>query len=162
MTSAITTTNIDVTFPVPGADNDTSGFRTNFGAIKNALDTAQAEISDLQIINSALTSIATVAPTTSTGKAGDIIGQIYASSSSIAIAYETYVDTVTPIWNIVDTTRITKSLQWKSSAPATSTGTSGDVQGMVYATTSNVYLCVQTWSTSTNTNIWAKINCVPW
>ena len=153
---------IDSSFPVPGADNDTQGFRNNFGNIQTALARAAFEISDLQIINSALTSIAPLAPTTSTGKAGDIIGQIYADSSTVAIAYNNYVDTVTPIWNIVDTVKASKALQWKNTAPATSTGTSGDVQGMVYATTANVYLCVQTWSTSTNANIWAKINCVPW
>jgi len=48
MASAITTTNIDVTFPVPGKDNDTQGFRDNFSQIKIGLDTAKSEISDIQ------------------------------------------------------------------------------------------------------------------
>jgi hypothetical protein len=40
---------VDVQFPVPGQDNDTQGFRTNFGAIVSALETAQREISNLDI-----------------------------------------------------------------------------------------------------------------
>lgn len=48
MTSAIDTSNINTTYPVPGRDNDSQGFRTNFSAIKNGLATAKDEISLLQ------------------------------------------------------------------------------------------------------------------
>jgi hypothetical protein len=41
---------IDTTFPVPGQDNDTQGFRNNFANIKIGLDRASAEINDLDII----------------------------------------------------------------------------------------------------------------
>ena len=48
MTSAIDTKNINVRFPIPGQDNDSQGFRTNFSQIKLALDTASSEISLVQ------------------------------------------------------------------------------------------------------------------
>lgn len=103
MTSAITTTNIDVYFPVPGADNDTQGFRNNFGEIANQLDTARAEISDLQIIQSALISLTSSVPATSKGKAGDLQGQIYANSTTVYICYDTYTTGATDIWAKVST-----------------------------------------------------------
>ncbi len=55
--SAINTNPIDVNYPVPGQNNNSQGFRTNFGSIKTNLDTAASEISDLQnkaVVKSAL------------------------------------------------------------------------------------------------------------
>ena len=48
MTSLINTTAIDITYPVAGQDNDTQGFRTNFGSIANNLSIAASEITTLQ------------------------------------------------------------------------------------------------------------------
>jgi hypothetical protein len=48
MTSQIDTSKIDTTFPIPGRDNDSQGFRTNFSSIKQGLTQAATEISDLQ------------------------------------------------------------------------------------------------------------------
>ena len=48
MTSAINYSPIDTTYPVAGKDNDSQGFRDNFTAIKNGLQTANTEISKLQ------------------------------------------------------------------------------------------------------------------
>lgn len=48
MTSAINTGSIDSNYPVPGVNNNSQGFRTNFGTIKNNLNTAANEITDLQ------------------------------------------------------------------------------------------------------------------
>jgi hypothetical protein len=48
MTSAINYTGIDPTFPVAGQDNDSQGFRDNFGGIQTALQTAKTEITGLQ------------------------------------------------------------------------------------------------------------------
>lgn len=42
---------INAQFPVPGQDNDTQGFRDNFGNIQNALTAAASEITDLQVTN---------------------------------------------------------------------------------------------------------------
>lgn len=46
--SAINTNGIDVNYPIPGQNNNSQGFRTNFASIKTNLDTAAGEISDLQ------------------------------------------------------------------------------------------------------------------
>ena len=48
MASKINATNIDITYPVAGQDNDTQGFRTNFTNIRNNLNTAGLEISAIQ------------------------------------------------------------------------------------------------------------------
>lgn len=48
MTSAINTNGINVNYPVPGINNSSQGFRDNFAAIKNDLNTAAIEITDLQ------------------------------------------------------------------------------------------------------------------
>ena len=48
MTSLINTSAIDTTYPVAGQDNDTQGFRTNFGSIANNLSIAASEITTLQ------------------------------------------------------------------------------------------------------------------
>jgi len=56
--SAINTGPIDVNYPVPGVNNNSQGFRTNFASIKNNLTVAGNEISDLQnkaVLKSALT-----------------------------------------------------------------------------------------------------------
>lgn len=48
MTSLINPSNIDITFPVAGQDNDTQGFRTNYQNIKNNFSIAATEITGLQ------------------------------------------------------------------------------------------------------------------
>jgi hypothetical protein len=48
MTSAINTNGINVNYPVPGINNSSQGFRDNFSAIKNDLNIASTEITDLQ------------------------------------------------------------------------------------------------------------------
>jgi len=48
MASLIAATTIDEQFPVAGTDNDTQGFRDNFGIIKAGLVQASAEITELQ------------------------------------------------------------------------------------------------------------------
>ena len=58
--SAINTGSINVNYPTPGVNNSSQGFRDNFTAIKNNLDTASSEITDLQnkvILKSALNGI---------------------------------------------------------------------------------------------------------
>ena len=56
--SSINTSAINTTYPVPGVNNSTQGFRDNFTSIKNNLDTAKTELTDLQskvIVKSTLT-----------------------------------------------------------------------------------------------------------
>jgi hypothetical protein len=55
--STINTNGLNVNYPVPGQNNSTQGFRDNFTNIKNNLDVAGNEISDLQnkvVLKSAL------------------------------------------------------------------------------------------------------------
>jgi hypothetical protein len=55
--SNINTNSIDPMFPVPGVNNSSQGFRDNFASIKNNLDTASSELTDLQnkvVLKSAL------------------------------------------------------------------------------------------------------------
>lgn len=55
--SNINTNAIDTTYPTPGVNNSTQGFRDNFTSIKQNLDTAGTEISDIQskaVVKSAL------------------------------------------------------------------------------------------------------------
>lgn len=55
--SAINTNGIDVNYPIPGVNNSSQGFRDNFAAIKNNINTAATEITDLQnkaVVKSAL------------------------------------------------------------------------------------------------------------
>ncbi len=48
MASNINSSTIDATYPVAGQDNDTQGFRDNFGIIKQNFQYAATEITDLQ------------------------------------------------------------------------------------------------------------------
>lgn len=57
MASNIVSTTIDAEYPVAGVDNDSQGFRDNFRIIKDSMEAAKTEISDLQqkvILKSAL------------------------------------------------------------------------------------------------------------
>lgn len=57
MTSAINTNGLNVNYPIPGVNNNSQGFRDNFATIKNNLNTASNEITDLQnnvVVKSAL------------------------------------------------------------------------------------------------------------
>lgn len=56
--STINTNGLDVNYPVPGVNNNSQGFRDNFTSIKNNLNIAATEISDLQnkvVLKQALT-----------------------------------------------------------------------------------------------------------
>jgi len=55
--STINTNGLDVNYPIPGKNNSSQGFRNNFNNIKQNLNTAGSEISDLQgkvVVKSAL------------------------------------------------------------------------------------------------------------
>lgn len=55
--STINTNGINVNYPVPGVNNNSQGFRDNFSSIRNNLNIASSEISDLQnkvVVKSAL------------------------------------------------------------------------------------------------------------
>ena len=59
--STINTNGINVDYPVPGENNSTQGFRDNFTSIKNNLNTASTEITELQdkaVLKQGLTGVA--------------------------------------------------------------------------------------------------------
>lgn len=62
MTSAINYVAVNTSYPVPGIDNDSQGFRDNFSAISNALSVAKTELTALQT-NSVLKSTLSGTPT---------------------------------------------------------------------------------------------------
>ena len=73
MASNINTTNIDITYPIAGQDNDTQGFRNNFTNIRNNLNIAALEITNLQSsLNSSITLTSVPASLVSPGTAGQI------------------------------------------------------------------------------------------
>jgi hypothetical protein len=73
MASFINPTDIDVTYPIAGQDNDTQGFRDNFRNIKNNFTVAAGEITSLQTGLSQVPVIVTVPKTlTSVGTPGSL------------------------------------------------------------------------------------------
>lgn len=59
--SVINTSGIDSNYPVPGVNNNSQGFRDNFTSIKNNLNLAASEITDLQskvVLKSGLSNVA--------------------------------------------------------------------------------------------------------
>jgi len=97
MASKINATNIDITYPIAGQDNDTQGFRTNFTNIRNNLNTAGLEISALQAnvvtlqstTSNLVHSNATPTSATDIGTAGQIAYD--ASHIYVCIATNTWV-----------------------------------------------------------------------
>jgi len=74
MASNINPTNIDVTYPIAGQDNDTQGFRDNFSNIKNNLNVAKGEISAIQDVldTTPLIKVTVPASATDVGTRGQI------------------------------------------------------------------------------------------
>ncbi len=89
---------IDTSFPTPGVDNDTTGFRNNFSAISNALITNTSDIIKLQAVQVNLLKYATSAPAASTGTNFDTRGTIYATTNTLYVCFADYVNTTTSIW----------------------------------------------------------------
>jgi hypothetical protein len=88
MASTINTTNIDVTYPIAGQDNDTQGFRDNFRNIKNNLNTAASEITALQsnaiTLQSTMTNLATNANANTAAYLTTYTGNITANSITLS------------------------------------------------------------------------------
>ena len=113
MTSAINYSAIATGFPIAGQDNDSQGFRSNFGAISAALSTAKDEITNLQskvVLKSSLTAVETATndlngSTITDGKlngmgttalAGTVVaGTITVNLSTAGFYYSTVTENVT-------------------------------------------------------------------
>jgi hypothetical protein len=103
MASNINPTNIDVTYPIAGQDNDTQGFRDNFTNIKNNFTVTRNEISDLQSLTSITPTITTVpVGATAYGRQGQIAYN--ASQFYVCIANNTWVRADLSTWpSVADT-----------------------------------------------------------
>ena len=111
MTSQIIFSTIDTTYPIPGRDNDSQGFRSNFSVVKAGLQVAHDEISLLQsnkadLVNqssftneteseSTITGAMTVVGGVGIGKNLNVGGQITSGGASVS----TTATTVFPLIN---------------------------------------------------------------
>jgi hypothetical protein len=97
MTSTVTnfSQNINTTYPIPGVDNDTQGFRDNFRNIQQALNAAANEITELKF----QAQFRPTEPATSAGGPGDRKGMIYATTTSFYVCFQNHAVGITdPIW----------------------------------------------------------------
>lgn len=135
MTSSITqfSSLIDVTFPIPGADNDTQGFRNNYIQIVQSLNTAASEITNLQIQQSALVTMV---------NNSTVIGTNYLAS---------LLSTVTTMVS----NSLTNVVVYTTSTPVSSEGQLGDVPGILAADANYIYVSYGYYSTGTD--IWSRI-----
>jgi hypothetical protein len=179
MASAITTTNIDVTFPVPGVDNDTQGFRTNFGAIVSALETAKSEISNLDIEQIGIINrldnfsnpatfrgtevTATVITSETINNSGDITAaKFFGDGSELTNLSVSNVRDIGNLTNLDVQTLTAGTVNgftatiYIPNAPTASTGTVTHRQGMIHANSNYVFLCYRNY-VDTTTTIWARV-----
>jgi|APCry1669189534_1035231.scaffolds.fasta_scaffold01274_10 hypothetical protein len=141
MTSTVTqySSLIDETFPIAGQANDTQGFRDNFAAIKNAFTSTSNEINNLQI------QINTIASTSS----------IFAANIASTVT--------TQVWSSLSNILSTSSaVSYRLAAPVSSTGAPGDLKGMIYANSTTLYVCYETWVQPGTDHIWTKITTTDW
>jgi hypothetical protein len=97
MTSTVTNFSslINTTYPIPGVDNDTQGFRDNFRNIQQALSAAANEITKLQFESQYRSS----EPASSAGTAGDRKGMIFATTNTLYVCFQNHTVGITdPIW----------------------------------------------------------------
>jgi hypothetical protein len=173
---------IDTTFPVPGQDNDTQGFRNNFANIRNGLERAAEEISLLDIEQIGILNqlnnftnpttfrgievTATVINSVTINNSGDITvsgtGRFVGDGSLLSNLNVANVSQVSNLTNLT-TQNLTVGLVngftatvYIPNAPTASTGTVGHKQGMIHANSTTVFICYRDY-TSTTTNIWARI-----
>jgi hypothetical protein len=91
MASQINPTNIDITYPIAGQDNDTQGFRDNFRNIKNNLTTAATEISAVQSTLSTITTDPTIIVPSVPRSSSDqgVKGQMFFNNEGFYYCYAT-------------------------------------------------------------------------
>jgi hypothetical protein len=174
---------IDTAFPVPGQDNDTQGFRNNFANIKNGLERAAEEISDLDIIQIGIANqlsnftnpttfdgtlvTATVITSQTINNSGDITvtgdGRFIGDGSQLSNLNVSNVRQIGTLTNLTVTGNVSvgtingfTATVYIPNAPAASTGTVGDKQGMIHANSTTVFICYRDY-VSTTTDIWAKL-----
>ena len=185
MASTITeiTSLIDTTFPVPGQDNDTQGFRDNFRYIQEGLEYAAEEISLLDIEQIGILNqlnnftnpttfrgtlvTATVITSVTINNSGNITvtgdGRFIGNGSQLSDLNVANVRQIGTLTNLIITDNLTvgtvngfTATVYVSTPPASSKGTTGDKLGMIHATSAYVYVCYSDY-VNTTTNIWARV-----
>jgi hypothetical protein len=171
---------IDLAFPVPGQDNDTQGFRSNFSYTETGLRRAAQEISDLQVEQIGIVNLignftnptvfrgtevtATVITSETINNSGDITtaGRFIGDGEFLSNLQISNVNQISNLVNLTTQNLTVGSINgntatvYVSSPPAASTGTVGDVVGMVYASSAYVYVCYSNYVDEA-TNIWARV-----
>jgi hypothetical protein len=124
MASTINTTNIDVTYPIAGQDNDTQGFRDNFRNIKNNLNTAASEITALQsnaiTLQSTMTNLATNAN-------ANVATYLPTYSGNIAAGNVAVTGNITVGGNRPLVSNVARQVWVANVAPAAGQGSVGDI-----------------------------------
>jgi len=106
--SSIDTSNIDITFPIAGKDNDSQGFRNNYVNIVSGLETAKTEITTLETI-----AIPTTAPATPQGAIGDLAGMTRADTAYVYFCFADWTSTGSPaIWHRIAITPPSSITVW--------------------------------------------------
>lgn len=136
MTSSVTqySSLIDTTFPIPGADNDTQGFRNNYIQISKAFNTVSSEITNLQLQQS----------------------KFLAQLNNSTVVGTNYIANIVSTVTSVLMNSLTNVSYYTTSTPLSSHGRVGDSPGLISANTSYVYVCYTQYSTGNN-DIWARI-----
>jgi hypothetical protein len=135
MASQINTNGINVNYPTPGINNSSQGFRDNFSVIKNDLDIAATELSDLQnkaVVKSALTGVTLT---------NDMANTLISNASTRSFRATTY------------------NLGGALSGVVTINASLGDVQYGTLAPSSNIDLQFSNWAPSgTQSNVQVYLN----
>jgi hypothetical protein len=169
MTSTVTqySSLIDETFPVAGQANDTQGFRDNFAAIKNSFTATSNEINNLQLqINTIASTSSIFAANVATTVTNTVLANITATVGVIVANSLTNYYTTASVNSLIQTQLlnvISTSSRYTIAAPTTSKGGYGDTKGMIFATTTTIYVCHKSWAND-GTDIWAKVAATtsPW
>ena len=120
-------------------NNDTQGFRDAYIKINQAFTATATEITNLQL-------------------------QVNNIASSSTVFAQNITDAVTAtVWASLSSTLSTSTaVSYRLGAPTDATGGPGDLKGMIYATSSTIYVCYRTWVSPGGTPIWSKVTTTAW
>lgn len=149
--SNINTNGIDVDYPVPGVNNSSQGFRDNFTSIKNNLDTAYNEITDLQnkaVVKSALNGITLNNDMANTLISNALVRSFRATTYNLGAALSGLITINVSLGDVQTGTVIgNTTLQFGGWAP---TGTQSNVELVLNVTTSTAVISFPPEVTVTN------------
>jgi hypothetical protein len=157
MTSLINPSNIDITYPIAGQDNDSQGFRDNFKNIQTGLDTARSEITILQSdLTAAIADIAVKGIETlqyEVPSAGEII-TITSGTSVLIVNPVSTIATATIIFPSSPVNGQTLAITFGAPVTALTVTSTETINGPITSGTSNSYA---KWVYSTIGTTWFRI-----